>query len=159
MTDSLSKFIDENGRLSASNIEELAESCEELQMLIDDTTVSAEGLAEAFNAFETAGVAIDGITTSLLEALSAGESFESLIGHVSDWIKEFDQGTDLTEGTEHIVSELETLTEYVTKWQFGNEPTENIYDHFFGKGAYDNFMKGKWGPDKSVEKIATEMQG
>ena len=158
ITESVSEFIEENGKLSASNIEELADSCLDLKTILDDTTVTAEGLAEAFSGYENGKIAIDGITTALLEAFSAGESFETLLGKVNDWIEDFNKGTDLTEGTTHIVSIIEELTEYVTKWQFGNETTENIYDHLFGKEAYDKFMNGRWGPDKSVDEIAKAMQ-
>jgi hypothetical protein len=52
-------------------------------------------------------VPIEAITTALIEALNAGVSFEQMIDRVSAWIKNFDAGPDLTEGTKFIVSQAD----------------------------------------------------
>lgn len=156
LTDSLSKFIETNDRISAENLEELAESSTKLKQLIDATTVSTSALAAAFTLIEQGKLSFDSITDSILQALGAGESFEELIENVGKWIKDFDEGTNFTEGTEHIISEAEKLKEYISGWQFGNEPTENIYDHLFGKGAYDEYMKNNWG-QKAYDEIEADL--
>ena len=51
LSDSISDFIEKNGRITGDNIEELASSCDELEIILDNTTVTAEVLAEAFNLF------------------------------------------------------------------------------------------------------------
>lgn len=158
ISESISDLIEKNERLSGKNIEELAESCSDLQAILDETTVTAEGLAEAFNLFESAKAPIDAITSALLAALSAGESFESLIDKVSNWIEDFNEGTDLSEGTEHIIEVLDKAAEYVSDWQFGNEPLENIYNHIFGDNAYGSYMAQNWGRQTyaEIEKTLTE---
>ena len=159
LTSSIDNFIKENGKITSKNIEELAENCDELKFLLDQDTISAQGLASAFTLFENGSIAIDNITDSLLAALSAGESFETLIGNVGQWIEDFSEGTDLTEGTQHIVEVLEKAGEYITDWQFGNKPLMNIYDHIFGPGAYNTYMRDEGGWKKPFEEIEKDLRG
>ena len=151
IADSVSDLIEENGKITANNIEDLAKSCNELQILLDKTTITAQGLAEAFTLFEQGNIPIDNITSSLLAALSAGESFDSLMGKVSKWIEEFNKGTDMKEGTNHIIDVLDEAAEYASNWEFGNEPLENIYNHIFGDDAYSKYMAQNWGKKTAAE--------
>ena len=163
LTSSIQDFIKANKKLTADNIEELAASCSDLQNLLEDTTATAQGLAAAFSLFENGEAPIDAITSSLIAALSAGEDFETLMSNVSKWIKDFDEGTDMKEGTEHILDLAEKATDYIYNWEFGNQPLENIYNHIFGegkngKGAYYDYMLENWGK-LPVEEIETKLQG
>lgn len=165
LSDSIEEATKNNKKLNGKNIEDMAESCHELDALLQEinedlgeNTDSAQALAEAINLISEGSLAIDQITDSLLAALGAGESFESLIGNVQQWIEDFDKGTDLTEGTQHITSVLEEAGKYVESWQFGNEPLQNIYDHIFGEGAYNAYMKENWGK-KSFDQLETEIGG
>ena len=163
LTSSIQDFIKANKKLTADNIEELAANCSDLQNLLEDTTATAQGLAAAFSLFENGEAPIDALTSSLIAALSAGEDFETLMGNVSKWIKEFDEGTDMKEGTEHILDLAEKATDYIYNWEFGNQPLENIYNHIFGegkngKGAYYDYMLENWG-NLPVDEIETKLQG
>lgn len=158
LTSSVQDFIKANGKLTADNIEELASGCADLQNLLEDTTATAQGLAAAFSLFENGEAPIDAITSSLLAALSAGEDFETLMSNVSKWIQDFDEGTDMKEGTEHILDLAEKATDYIYKWEFGNEPLANIYDHIFGEGAYNKYMQENWGKTP-IEQIEQKLQG
>ena len=158
LSQSVEGFIKENGKVTAKNIDELADSCGDLKKLIDNNIASAQGLAEAFNLFEDGTVPIDAITSSLLAALSAGESFDTLMGKVQEWIENFDEGPDMAEGTEHIIDVLDKAGEYVSDWQFGNKPLENIYNHIFGEDAYDEYMKNNWGK-KTFDQIEQDLTG
>lgn len=148
LSDSIEDATKENKKLTGKNIKEMAESCKELDTLLDelkanfeDNIDEAQALADAINLIGEGALSIDQITDSLLAALGAGKSFESMVDDVTSWIEDFDEGTDFKTGTEHITSELESLKEYVENWEFGNEPTENIYDHIFGKGQYKKLLK------------------
>ena len=148
LSDSIEDATKENKKLTGKNIKEMAESCKELDALLDelkanfsDNIDEAQALADAINLIGEGALSIDQITNSLLAALGAGKSFESMIDDVTSWIEDFNEGTDLKVGTEHITSELDNLKKYVENWEFGNEPTENIYDHIFGKGKYKDLLK------------------
>ena len=160
LADSIEDATKENKKLSGKNIKEMADSCKELSTLLEeldanfeDNINSAQALADAINLIGEGSLAIDQITNSLLAALGAGTSFETMIDDVNSWIEDFDEGTDLKSGTEHIVSELESLQKYVENWEFGNEPTANIYDHIFGKDAYKKLLA------QYVNDTKTDFQG
>lgn len=155
--DTIEDLIKDNKQLNGKNIKDMADSCGELNTLLEeldghfgDTINSAQALAETINLIGEGSLAIDQITDSLLAALGAGKSFESMIGDVQSWVEDFDEGTDLKFGTEHIMSQLESLGKYVDNWEFGNEPTENIYNHLFntkeGDNAYQQLID-KYGND------------
>ena len=158
LSEDLAELISENGQISSKNIDELAKSNSTLDKLLKNSTASTKSLANALTALQEGKIPIDQITDSLLEALDAGTSFKDLMDDVSSWIENFDEGTDMKTGTEHIVSELDSLKEYVSNWEFGNEPTENIYDHIFGEGAYDAYMQNNWGK-KSYDQIEADLTG
>ena len=155
ITDSLDKFIKENGKITSKNVEELAESNSKLKQLLDANVVSAAGLAQALTLVENGTIGFENLTDAMLSALSAGTSFEELIEQVSSWIKDFDAGTDLKEGSGHIIDELGKLQEYVSNWEFGNEPTKNIYEHIFG-GSYDEIVTSFGHDFDGLEKFLTQ---
>lgn len=166
LSDSIEEVTKSNKKLNGKNIKEMAESCKELDTLLQEinedlgeNTDSAQALAEAINLIGEGSLAIDQITDSLLAALGAGESFESLIGNVQQWIEDFDKGTDLTEGTQHITSVLEEAGKYVESWQFGNEPLQNIYDHIFGEGKYAKYMDKAYEQGLPFDQIEAKLAG
>ena len=140
LTESLDKFIKDNGRISADNIEDLAKENKLLKQLLDSNTVSTKALANALTLVQEGKIGFEQLTDAMLKALEAGTSFEEMMEGVDKWIKDFDPGTDLKEGTEHIIDQLKDLKEYVSNWEFGNEPTKNIYEHIFGEGTYDQLV-------------------
>lgn len=158
LTDQLGEFIEENGRISAKNIEELASSNSKLKQLLDSNTVSVKALANALTLIEQGKLGFENLTDVMLKALGVGESFEELIENVHSWIEDFDPGTDLGEGADHVISILEDFNEYVSNWEFGNQPVENIYDHLFGEGAYEAYLKANWGK-KSYDQLEQELLG
>lgn len=158
ITESLDKFIEENGRISADNIEELAKESKLLKQLLDSDTVSTKALANALTLIQEGKINFEQLSDAMLIALDAGESFEELIENVSKWIKDFNPGTDLGEGADHVISILEDFSEYVSNWEFGNQPVENIYDQLFGEGAYETYLRANWGK-KSYEQLEQELAG
>lgn len=166
LSDTIEEATKSNKKLNGKNIEDMAESCHELDALLQEinedlgeNTDSAQALAEAINLIGEGSLAIDQITDSLLAALGAGESFESLIGNVQQWIEDFNKGTDLTEGTQHITSVLEEAGKYVENWQFGNEPLQNIYDHIFGEGKYATYMDKAYEQGLPFDQIEAKLAG
>ena len=165
LTKELQKLIKKNDSITAKNIEELAESCETLENLLSETNVTAQGLATTFTLLEKGEIQFNAITSSILAALSAGENFETMLGRIEEIVKDFDPGTNMAVGTEHIVEVITNAEEYLSDWQFGNKPLINIYDHIFGKDAYKKYMEGEkgvvyipgaWGT-KSYDEIETEL--
>jgi len=72
-----------------------------------------------------------------------------MLEEISNTIANFDPGRDYGEGSDFLVQQADNLLEFVSGYEFGNEQTRNIYDLFFGEGAYDKFMS-EWGT-KGIE--------
>jgi hypothetical protein len=120
ISESLDKFIEENEKISAKNIEELAESCSDLKTLINDVDISAQGLALAFTAVGKGKASIDGITTSVLEALGASKNTTTAID-------EFDAGRDFGKAVNFAYERIDELRESLTNLDFGNETFKKNY--------------------------------
>lgn len=140
LTESLADFIKENGHISDRNIEELASSNNKLKQLLDSNVVSAKALANALTLIESGKITFDQLNDAMLKALGTGKSFEEVLSDVSGWIEDFDKGTDLKLGTEHAIEQLEELGKYVDNWEFGNEPTQAIWEHIFGPDTYEPLL-------------------
>lgn len=156
LTESLADFIKENGHISDRNIEELASSNNKLKQLLDNNVVSAKALANALTLIESGKITFDQLSDAMLKALNTGKSFEEVLADVSGWIEDFDKGTDLKLGTEHAIEQLKELGEYVDNWEFGNEPTQAIWEHIFGPGTYQPLLD-QFGND--FAKLEAYMEG
>jgi hypothetical protein len=127
ISESLDKFIEENEKISAKNIEELAESCSDLKTLINDVDISAQGLALAFTAVGKGKASIDGITTSVLEALGASKNTTTAIDELFKRIDEFDAGRDFGKAVNFAYERIDELRESLTNLDFGNETFKKNY--------------------------------
>lgn len=138
ISENLEKFIEENKEISAANIEELAESCGDLKTLINDVGISAQGLALAFTAVGKGKASIDGITTSVLEALGASKNTTTAIDELFKRIDEFDAGRDFGKAVNFAYERIDELRESLTNLDFGNETFKKNYQHFFSD--YEHFV-------------------
>lgn len=138
ISENLEKFIEENEEISAANIEELAESCGDLKTLINDVGISAQGLALAFTAVGKGKASIDGITTSVLEALGASKNTTTAIDELFKRIDEFDAGRDFGKAVNFAYERIDELRESLTNLDFGNETFKKNYQHFFSD--YEHFV-------------------
>ena len=138
ISENLEKFIEENEEISAKNIEELAESCGDLKTLINDVGISAQGLALAFTAVGKGKASIDGITTSVLEALGASKNTTTAIDELFKRIDEFDAGRDFGKAVNFAYERIDELRESLTNLDFGNETFKKNYQHFFSD--YEHFV-------------------
>lgn len=154
LTESLSDFITENGKITSNNVEQLASECSSLNTILQKDKISVTGLAKALTALQQGNAPIEGLTTRVLEALSVTENFGDMIDEISDIISNFDPGTDFGEGVDFVVDQTKKLSELVDSFEFGNEQTANIYNQLFGEDAYQTFMS-KWG-NKGIEEYAGE---
>jgi len=64
-----------NGEITADNIRELAESCEDLQALLEEDVISAEALAEALTGIEDGTLAFEDLTDAVITAMDETTTF------------------------------------------------------------------------------------
>lgn len=139
ISENLEKFIKDNDEITAENINELADSCTDLKTLINETGVSAQSLARAFTAVGTGKVGIEGITSSVLEALGATKTTTTAIDSLFKSIDEFDVGRDFGKAVDFANEKIDTLRESLEHLDFGNETFKKSYEYFFND--YEKFVK------------------
>ena len=139
ISENLEKFIKDNEEITADNINELAESCGDLKTLINETGVSAQSLARAFTAVGTGKVGIEGITSSVLEALGATKTTTTAIDSLFKSIDEFDTGRDFGKAVDFANEKIDTLRGSLETLDFGNETFKKNYQYFFKD--YEKFVK------------------
>ena len=145
ISESLQDLIKENDKISADNIRELAESCSDLKILLENTTLEsdkmAQALARAFTVVESGKANIEGITTAILEALGNTITSTTAIDKYFKEIDDFDAGRDYDKGKEFINTGLESLKESAENYEFGSETFKKYYETIFGKKAFEQFQK------------------
>lgn len=144
LTEEVHKFVEENNKLTSDKVIELADKSKSLKTILDDTEVTARGLAEALTLLDAGNIPIEGFTERVLDALSSMEGFDFMLEDIANTIKNFDSGRDFGEGSDFLNTQADTLLELINGYEFGNEQTRNIYDLFFGPDAYNQFMSD-WG--------------
>jgi F0F1-type ATP synthase delta subunit len=79
LSESLGKFIEENGKISSSNIKELAESNKDLNALLEDNKFSASGLAEILTHIEDGTLSVLDLNDALIAAASAMDDLDGIV--------------------------------------------------------------------------------
>ena len=131
----INDIIASEGEISGDNIRDLAEECESLNDILENTGATAEGLAEALNLIESGDLSLSDLTDSIMAALGA---FESIKGVTSEAVKDaetFDPGQDENVIAETIKKHSDTLKANIDKGAYGNTQSQNILEHYFGKDA------------------------
>ena len=130
------ELIDVNGELTGDDIEELADDCQELRDMLDESTLSAEALAKALTQIELGELSVDQLTDDVLQALSSVQELDQFFRNGESMRENFDEGRDYAEGYEWLSDLFEELQENVNNYEFGNERTVNLAKALFGEDAF-----------------------
>ena len=139
ISDSVDDLIEKNGKISADEVEELAKSCKDLKILLDQDSVSAQGLSRALTAVGSGKASIEGITSAVLKTLGATQSANTAIDKLFKSIDEFDAGRDLTKAVDFANDKIAELKDSLENLEFGNETFRKNYEYFFSD--YEKFAK------------------
>ena len=137
LTEQVDKFIEENGKITADNINELAKSSQSLAALIDMGTMKATGMARAIQAFSAGNIAISDLNDNVLEVFNSFENLNDIIAKASYFIKNFDAGEDWGESFDFIESAIETIEGFVNSREFGNPQLQNYWGAIFKTSPSD----------------------
>ena len=133
LSDDVQDFIKNNGKISASNVKELAKQSNKLNNLLKTGTVSAGALAKAFTAISTANVPMESFTTHVLEALSAVNTFDDRLGTLQENLANFDPGLDESALLDSFSGYIEKLEGYAEKGQYNNTAFQNYFRQVYGE--------------------------
>lgn len=133
LNDDLQDFVKTNGKISASNVKELANQSNKLNNLLKTGTVSAGGLAKALTAISTANVPMESFTTHVLEALSAVNTFDDRLSLLQENLANFDPGLDEGALLDSFSGYIEKLEGYAEKGQYNNTAFQNYFKQVYGE--------------------------
>ena len=133
MEERLQEFIKTNGKISADNIMDFASECKLLDTMMEQTSLTAEGLAEALTLVEEGKLGFDDLTDSVVASLSAFQGLSTVSANAIKNIKDFDPGLDENEVSKHIASAAETVMGNLDKGAYGNTQVSNYLKHYFGE--------------------------
>ena len=133
LSDKIEDFIEENNELSADNIRELADSCEDLNILLKNNTISAKGLATILNK----GIATSELTDGIIAAVNALDDLEGQTKSIIDEFKNFDPGYDENDINKFITTTYESITENLEKGAYGNNQIKTYLQELFGADVFN----------------------
>ena len=145
----LQEIIEKNGKISAADVLDLADDYEALGKIIDNTNLSAAGLAEILGKFSDGTLKIYQLTDAVL---AAAEGFDSLDGVIAETLKsidDFDPGLNETDVVDFSEKAYKALTENFKNGYWGNSQNFEYLDYFFGP---------KWREGLSGDDLKAEMQ-
>lgn len=122
ITSDVKDLIDENGRLTADNIYELADSCSVLDDLLEEGTLSAETLANILTGLETGTLTFEDLNDEVLKLVGNMETLEGKTSAAKQAMLNFSEGEDYKEGLDFINERLERINELALEnWELGNK--------------------------------------
>ena len=137
LTEDIKDLIKENDKLTAENIEELAEKNEDLNKILKQNIVTASTFAEVLTGLEKGTLSIEGLTNRTFDFLNSLSSVNSLIDKVHNNIEKFDEGIDTGEGVDFLKGLSEKIKEYSDTLEYGNEQAVKSLEYVFGKNIFN----------------------
>lgn len=140
----INEIIELQGELDASNVLDLAKSYKSLSKMLDNTKISAGGVAKALTAVADGKIGVQELTNNVMQALSQIDSLGSMIANLNDKLSDFDAGTSEKFGTEFLGQAYQTISENISAGAFGDTQTDKYLSFLFG----DNWSQGKTGQEQ-----------
>lgn len=137
LTEDIKDLIKENDKLTAENVEELAEKNEDLNKILKQNIVTASTFAEVLTGLEKGTLSIEGLTNRTFDFLNSLSSVNSLIDKVHNNIEKFDEGIDTGEGVDFLKGLSEKVKEYGDAFEYGNEQAVKALEYVFGKNIFN----------------------
>lgn len=133
-------LIDTTEGISGSTVEELANSCSDLQLILENTSMTAEGFAEILNSIGN-GASLDGLTKEVTDILSG-------LGKATEMRKEWSE-QDWTAGTfdssapiGYMEKASKMVEEQVSKGAYANQQVLDLVSRYDPQG-YADILEGQ----------------
>lgn len=139
---SLQKIFKQTGKISADNILDAAESCEELSDYLEISGINAQGLSDALEMVELGDISsIDQLSNGLLKALSIAGELKNDLAETYKHIDNFDAGrstTDILSFTQKLAKNIQTSFDIGS---FADEPLLKSWGELFGDSGRTEYLK------------------
>lgn len=135
-------LIESQGSLSAQNILDMADGCQDLKKMMKQTGISAAGMAMALTKFRKSEWTINQLTDAVLAAIGQFNSLDSTVAETLKTLSEFDPGVDENEVADFVSTYFDVLNENLEKGAVGNSQNFKILDFLFGED-WDDGLSGE----------------
>ena len=136
LSEPMAELIEENGKLTADNVLELADASEELALFLENDKISADGLATALTLVATKGPdAMQGITSATLAAISSTQTLSTTYENMIASIEGFKPAVDTMSGIDFTNQSLEKMKEMIDSGEYGNAQLQSYLKYFYGDKA------------------------
>ena len=149
----IQKIIDKSGELTAADILEIADDYDSLGKILENTDISAAGLAKTLELIGDGTLQIYQLTDAVMAAASGFSSLESVVAETLQTIKDFDPGINETDAIDFLEKYYKVLSENIEKGYYGNSQNIEFLDFILGP----NWRKGKTG--KEIEQEIVRLTG
>lgn len=139
-SEELDKFIEDTGKISPENIEEVAESNADLNKLLSQGKVNATGLAKALTQVKLGNIDVDSLTTRVLEAISSVTTLDDSLRDMQNTIDNFDPGIDAGSGLDFVSDAYDKMNEFAENMEYGNPQFQNYFSQIFGPEALEKAL-------------------
>lgn len=140
LQETIDEIVDENGKLTPQNIEELAASSSLLNQMLENVDVSIGGVTLALNALNQGTISIDDITDSLLIALSNFNALDNSINNAYNTMQNFDPGIDEGSIGEWVNDVTDQIEEMYENGEYGNSQLQNYIKMIFGEDQWNQAL-------------------
>ena len=137
LSEDIKDLIKENDKLTAKNIEELAEKNQDLNKILKQNIISASTFAQALTGLQKGTFTIEGLTNRTFDFLNSLSSVNNLIDKVHNSIEDFDEGIDTGEGIDFLKERYEKIQEYADALEYGNDQAMGSLEYIFGENIFD----------------------
>lgn len=149
----IQKVIDKSGELTAVDILEIADDYDSLSKILENTDISAAGLAKTLELIGDGSLQIYQLTDAVMAAFSGFSSLESVVAETLKTIEEFDPGINETDVIDFLEKHHKILTENIEKGYYGNSQNIEFLDFILGP----DWREGKTG--KEIEQEIVRLTG
>lgn len=136
----LDKFIEDTGKISPENIEEIAQNNADLNKLLSQGKVNATGLAKALTQVKLGNIDADSLTTRVLEAISSVTTLDDSLRDMQNTIDNFDPGIDAGSGLDFLTESYDKMNEFAENMEYGNPQFQNYFSQIFGPEALEKAL-------------------
>ena len=159
LSDSLSIFIEENGKITSTNIKELAESNEDLNAILENNVITAKGLAEILTHIEDGTIQVWDLNDAVIAATAAMDDLDGIVESTIDDLNSFDAGFDENDITGFIQKAYKTITGNLEIGAIGNNQNRTYLEKIFGNDIFNfgNLPVDEWG--RQYEQRVSQLVG
>lgn len=130
----LTKVYELQGQIAEQDIRDLASEYSYLSKMMKNTSTSAKGLADIFNAIEEGTLQFEDLTDAVIAAIGGMNSLGDATNKVLQRLQNIDLGDDLGEVQDIYTEFAEKIKEFQENSEYGNPQYKSILEYYFGKG-------------------------